>query len=65
MPEQQAAVVFGLPFLNSKIRGMKNYKNKVYLFLYVSLVIVLGSFAILFTNFRKQVKLQNKILKIT
>lgn len=43
---------------------MKNYKNKVYLFLYVSLVIVLGSFAILFTNFRKQVKLQNKILVI-
>ena len=31
---------------------MKNYKNKVYLFLYISLVIVLGSFAIMFTNFR-------------
>ena len=43
---------------------MKNYKNKVYLFLYISLVIVLGSFAILFTNFRKQVKLQNKILVV-
>lgn len=43
---------------------MKNYKNKVYLFLYVSLVIVLGSFTILFVNFRKQVRLQNTILVI-
>lgn len=43
---------------------MKNYRSKIYLFLYVSLVIVLGSFAILFVNFRKQVGLQNKILVI-
>ncbi len=43
---------------------MKNYKKQIYLFLYVSLVFVIGSFAILFFNFRKQVRLQNEILKI-
>jgi PAS domain S-box-containing protein len=43
---------------------MKNYKKQIYLFLYISLVFVIGSFAILFFNFRKQVRLQNEILKI-
>ncbi len=43
---------------------MKNYKKQIYLFLYISLVIVIGSFAVLFFNFRKQVRLQNEILKI-
>ncbi len=43
---------------------MKNYKKQIYLFLYFSLLIVIGSFAVLFFNFRKQVKLQNEILKI-
>lgn len=43
---------------------MKNYRNKVYVFLYISLVIVLGSFTVLFVNFRKQVNLQTKILTI-
>jgi len=42
---------------------MKKYKKQIYLFLFVSLVIVIGSFAFLFINFRKQVKLQNEILK--
>ncbi|MBL0130033.1 MAG: PAS domain S-box protein [Chitinophagaceae bacterium] len=43
---------------------MKKYKKQISLFLYVSLLIVIGSFAVLFFNFRKQVKLQNEILKI-
>lgn len=43
---------------------MRNYKKQIYLFLYVSLFIVIGSFAVLFFNFRKQVSLQNEILKI-
>ncbi len=43
---------------------MKNYKKQIYLFLYISLFIVIGSFAVLFFNFRKQVRLQNEILKI-
>ncbi len=43
---------------------MKNYKKQIYLFLCVSLFIVIGSFAVLFFNFRKQVRLQNEILKI-
>lgn len=41
---------------------MKKSKNKIQLFLYVSLAIVLGSFTVLFFNFRKQVELQNRIL---
>ena len=43
---------------------MRNYKKQIYLFLYISLVFVIGSFSVLFFNFRKQVKLQNGILKI-
>ncbi|HKC36003.1 MAG TPA: PAS domain S-box protein, partial [Chitinophagaceae bacterium] len=43
---------------------MKKYKKQIYLFLYVSLFIVIGSFAVLFLNFRKQLHLQNEILKI-
>ncbi len=43
---------------------MKNYKKQIYLFLYISLFIVISSFAVLFVNFRKQVNLQNEILKI-
>lgn len=43
---------------------MKNYKKQISVFLYISLVIVLGSFSVIFFNFRKQVKLQNEILKI-
>ncbi|MBI5858716.1 MAG: PAS domain S-box protein [Sphingobacteriales bacterium] len=43
---------------------MKNYKKQISVFLYVSLAIVLGSFSVIFFNFRKQVKLQNEILKI-
>ncbi|HMK24854.1 MAG TPA: PAS domain S-box protein [Chitinophagaceae bacterium] len=43
---------------------MKNYKKQKYLFLYVSLLIVISSFAVLFLNFRKQLRLQNEILKI-
>ena len=43
---------------------MKSYKKQIYLFLYVSLIFVIGSFSVLFFNFRKQVKLQNEILRI-
>ena len=43
---------------------MKNYKKQIFLFLVISLFIVISSFAVLFFNFRKQVKLQNEILKI-
>ncbi|MGQ0739969.1 MAG: PAS domain-containing protein [Bacteroidota bacterium] len=43
---------------------MKNYKKQILLFLYVSLIIVIGSFSVLFINFRKQVKLQNEVLRI-
>ena len=43
---------------------MKKYKKQIYLFLYVSLFIVVSSFAVLFFNFRKQVKLQKQILLI-
>lgn len=43
---------------------MKNYKKQIYFFFYVSLVIVIGSFLVIFINFRQQVKLQNEILKI-
>ncbi len=43
---------------------MKNYKKQILLFLCISLVIVIGSFSILFTNFRKQVKLQKEVLRI-
>ena len=43
---------------------MKNYKKQIALFLYVSLVVVIGSFALLFINFRKQVKLQKEILQL-
>jgi PAS domain S-box-containing protein len=42
---------------------MKKYKKQIYLFLFVSLLIVIGSFSFLFINFRKQLKLQNEILK--
>jgi PAS domain S-box-containing protein len=43
---------------------MKNYKKQIYLFLYISLIIVLGSFAVLFFNFRKQVRSQNNVEEI-
>ncbi len=43
---------------------MKKYKKQIYLFLYISLLIVISSFAILFFNFRKQIRLQNEIPKI-
>lgn len=43
---------------------MNKYKKQISLFLYVSLVIIIGGFAIVFFNFRKQVKLQNEIIDI-
>jgi PAS domain S-box-containing protein len=43
---------------------MKSYKRQIYLFLYMSLLIVLGSFAILFFNFRKQMSSQNEVKEI-
>lgn len=43
---------------------MKKYKKQINLFLYISLVIVIGSFTVLFINFRKQVRLQNEIFRI-
>ena len=43
---------------------MKNYKRQILLFLYISMAIVIGSFSVLFTNFRKQGKLQNEVLQI-
>lgn len=44
--------------------AVNNYKKQILLFLYVSLLIVTGSFTILFINFRRQVKLQTEILEI-
>lgn len=41
---------------------MKRYKRKILVFLIVSLLIVVGSFTILFLNFRKQLSLQDRIL---
>ena len=43
---------------------MKSYKRKILVFLIVSLLIVVGSFTILFLNFRKQLSLQDRILVI-
>jgi len=43
---------------------MKKYKKQIYLFLFVSLLIVISSFSFLFINFQKQIKLQNEIQKI-
>ena len=43
---------------------MKNYNRPIYLFLSVSLILVVGSFVVLFYNFRKQTKIQNEVLKI-
>ena len=43
---------------------MKSYKRKILVFLIVSLLIVVGSFTILFLNFRKQLNLQDRILVI-
>ena len=43
---------------------MKNYKKRIYFFLFVCLVLVIISFGFLFNNFQKQSKLQNDILKI-
>ena len=41
---------------------MRSYKRKILIFLLVSLLIVVGSFTILFLNFRKQLSLQDRIL---
>lgn len=43
---------------------MKNYKKQILLFLYASLVVVVGSFSVLFANFWKQVNLQDDIMDI-
>ncbi|NOT52254.1 MAG: PAS domain S-box protein [Chitinophagaceae bacterium] len=43
---------------------MNKYKRRISLFLYVCLAIVISSFAVLFFNFRKQVKLQNEVVSI-
>lgn len=43
---------------------MISYKRKILLFLIISLIIVLGSFTVLFLNFRKQLGLQERILVI-
>jgi len=43
---------------------MKSYKKQINIFLYISLVIVISSFTVLFIDFRKQVKWQSEILKI-
>jgi len=43
---------------------MNRYKKQIFIFFCVSLLIVVGSFAVIFANFRKQVKLQNEILNI-
>ncbi len=43
---------------------MKKYKNKMRLFLYVSLLIVLCSFGIIFLNFRRQAKIYREDLLI-
>ena len=43
---------------------MKNYKKQISVFLYISLAIVIGSFSVIFFNFRKQVKMQDENLKI-
>lgn len=43
---------------------MNKYKKQISLFLYISLLIVVGSFAIIFFNFGKQVKLQNEVIDI-
>lgn len=43
---------------------MRSYKRKILIFLLVSLLIVVGSFTILFLNFRKQLNLQDRILVI-
>jgi PAS domain S-box-containing protein len=58
------AVRFILQLPGNKIKRMKNYKKQIYVFLYVSLFIVISSFTVLFFNFRKQVKLQNENLEI-
>jgi PAS domain S-box-containing protein len=43
---------------------MKNYKKRILLFLYISLLIVLSSFSILFFNFKKQLNLQSGIILV-
>lgn len=43
---------------------MKKYEKRILLFLLVSLLIVTGSFSVLFLNFKKQSNLQKKILHI-
>ena len=42
---------------------MKKYKKQIYLFLFISLLIVISGFTFLFINFRKQVNMQNEILQ--
>jgi PAS domain S-box-containing protein len=42
---------------------MRKFKKTILLYLAVSLLIVLGSFSILFFNFEKQVNMENEILK--
>lgn len=43
---------------------MNRYKKQIFIFFCVSLLIVVGSFTVIFVNFRKQVKLQNELLAI-
>lgn len=44
---------------------MKKYKKQIYLFLLVSLIIVMTGFAVLFYNFRKQEILQEHLIAVT
>lgn len=43
---------------------MNSYKRKILVFLIISLLIVVGSFTVLFLNFRKQLGMQERILLI-
>src|SRR5215813_11284719 len=43
---------------------MKIYKKQIYLFLFISLLIVMGSFTFLFINFKKQIHFQKEIIKV-
>jgi len=42
---------------------MKKFKKTILLYLAISLLIVLGSFSVLFFSFKKQVNLENEVLK--